>query len=41
MLDDLTVIIPYRNGGTATIDRLLGGLPESVPVIIVDDLSDS
>lgn len=40
MLDNLTVIIPYFNGGKA-IDRLLKSLPKHLPIIIVDDLSDS
>ena len=39
MLENLTVIIPFRNGH-ATIERLLDTLPVSLPVVIVDDYSD-
>lgn len=38
-MDNLTVIVPFRNGH-ATIERLLSSLPASLPVIIVDDMSD-
>lgn len=36
---NLTAIIPFYNGHK-TIDRLLMSLPDDLPVIIVDDLSD-
>ena len=39
MLDNLTVVIPFRNGH-ATIDRLLASLPDGLPIIIVDDASE-
>lgn len=39
-MNNLTVVIPFRNG-QATIERLLDSLGESVPVLIVDDLSDT
>lgn len=35
----LTIVIPYHNGG-ATLGRLLDSLPESIPVVVVDDHSD-
>jgi len=38
MLENLTAIIPYRDG-QATIGKLLDSLPEALPVIVVDDLS--
>lgn len=38
MLENLTAVIPYRNG-QATIDKLLDSLPEGLPVLIVDDQS--
>lgn len=38
-MDNLTVVIPFRNGH-ATIQRLLDSLPASLPVIVVDDMSD-
>lgn len=38
-MDSLTVIIPYWQGHS-TIHRLLDSLPEGLPVLIVDDLSD-
>lgn len=40
MLDNLTVIVPYFNGGKV-IDRLLKSLPKQLPIIIIDDLSDN
>lgn len=36
---DLTIVIPFWNGHD-TIDRLLNSLPQDIPVIVVDDLSD-
>lgn len=36
---DLTVVVPYWNG-EKHLGRLLGSLPESLPVIVVDDHSD-
>lgn len=38
-VNDLTIIIPFFNGHD-TIRPLLAGLPEQIPVIIVDDLSE-
>lgn len=38
-VNDLTIIIPFFNGHE-TIGPLLAGLPEQIPVIIVDDLSE-
>lgn len=38
-IENLTVIIPFRNGH-ATIQRLLDSLPDALPVIVVDDVSD-
>lgn len=38
-MENLTVVIPYWNGRD-TIGRLLGSLPDGLPVIIVDDQSD-
>lgn len=40
MIDNLTVIVPYRNG-QATIERLLASLPAGLPVIVVDDQSST
>ena len=37
-MDNLTVIIPYRNGA-ATVERLLDSLPKDIPVIVADDQS--
>lgn len=39
MLENLTVVIPFRNGH-AHLGRLLDSLPANLPVIVVDDLSD-
>ena len=39
MLDNLTIIIPFRNGH-ATIQQLLDSLPMAQRVIVVDDVSD-
>jgi glycosyltransferase involved in cell wall biosynthesis len=38
-VNDLTIIIPFFNGHD-TIGPLLAGLPQQLPVIIVDDLSE-
>jgi GT2 family glycosyltransferase len=38
-LDNLTAIIPFRNGHT-TIERLLDSIPPTLPIIVVDDQSD-
>ncbi len=38
-MDNLEVVIPFWNG-EATIQRLLDSLPDSLPVIVVDDVSD-
>lgn len=38
-MDNLTIIIPFRNGH-AYIEETLSGIPSSIPVIIIDDLSD-
>ena len=35
-----TVIVPYFNG-QKYIQKLLDTIPEQIPVIIIDDLSDS
>lgn len=37
-MDNLTVVVPFRNGH-ATIGRLLDSLPNDLPVLIVDDQS--
>lgn len=37
---NLTAVIPFFNGHK-TIDRLLESLPDNLPVIIIDDLSDA
>lgn len=39
-MNDITVVIPYRNE-RAALNRLLASLPQSVPVIVVDDLSET
>lgn len=39
IMNDLTIVIPFRDGH-ATIDRLLDSLPQAIPVIVVDDLSE-
>lgn len=39
-MHNITIVIPFRNG-YKTIDRLLDSLPSSLPVVIVDDLSDT
>lgn len=36
---DFTIIIPYRNGGEY-IEKLLDSIPDEIPVILMDDLSD-
>lgn len=38
-MDNLTVIIPYRNG-EATLSALLDSLPPNLPTLVVDDQSD-
>lgn len=38
MLENLTAVIPYRDG-QATIGRLLDCLPEGLPILVVDDQS--
>jgi len=38
-MDNLTIIVPFWNGHS-TIKRLLESLPETLPVVIVDDHSD-
>jgi len=38
-MDNLTVVIPFRNGH-ATIGRLLDSIPAGVPIIVADDMSD-
>lgn len=37
-MDNLTIVIPFRNG-QAYIEETLKGIPSSIPVIIIDDLS--
>ena len=39
-MDDLTIIIPYHNG-EAYIRSLLTDIPATIPVLVVDDLSDT
>lgn len=39
-MDNLTIIVPYRNG-QETIGRLLASIPPSIPALVVDDLSDT
>lgn len=38
-MDNLTIIIPYRNGQD-TIKKLLDSIPPTIPVLVVDDLSE-
>ena len=38
-MDNLTIIVPYYNGGS-TIQRLLDTIPSDIPVLIIDDCSD-
>lgn len=38
-MNGYTVIVPFRNGH-ATIEKLLASLPDGLPVLIVDDMSD-
>lgn len=37
---DFTIVIPFFNGLVSDLDNLLDTIPETIPVIIVDDLSD-
>lgn len=37
-MDNLTVVIPFRNGDP-TLGHLLATIPEEIPVVVVDDLS--
>ena len=39
-MESLTVVVPFWNGH-ATIERLLESLPDALPVVVVDDQSDS
>lgn len=39
-MENLTLIIPFRNGH-ATINQLLDCVPSDMPIVIVDDVSDS
>lgn len=38
-MDDLTAVVPFWNGH-AHIERLLDSLPDGLPVVVVDDVSD-
>lgn len=40
MLENTTVVVPYYQG-EATLHKLLSSLPKKLPVIIVDDLSET
>lgn len=39
-MDNLTIVIPYYNG-QATIGKLLASLPADIPVVVVDDHSET
>lgn len=38
-MDNLTVVIPYYNGDTQVLVKLLASIPSDIPVVIADDTS--
>lgn len=38
-MDNLTIVIPYYNGGSDVLERLIKSIPTRIPIIVVNDRS--